>query len=61
MPSTPAERTVLVKQEKRLVFVDIKNTNSSRDRTVLVEAQDRHVSIERKPRSADRVVYANED
>ena len=61
MPSTPAERTVLINQERRLVFVDIKNTTSSRDRTVLVEAQDRLVSIERKPRSADRVVYANED
>jgi hypothetical protein len=61
MPSTPAERTVLVKQEKRLVFVNIKNTTNSRDRTVLVKAQDRLVSIERKPTSADRVVYANED
>ena len=61
MPSTPSERTVLVRQEKRLVFVDIKNTISSRDRTVLVKSQDRLVSIERKPTSADRVVYANED
>ena len=61
MPSTPAERTVLIKQEKRLVFVDIKNTTSSRDRTVLVKAQDRFISIERKPTSADRVVYANEE
>ena len=61
MPSTPAERTVLVKQDKRLVFVDIKNTTSSRDRTVLVKSQDRLVSIGRKPTSADRVVYANED
>tara|TARA_R100001510_G_scaffold43932_1_gene40420 strand:+ start:262 stop:447 length:186 start_codon:yes stop_codon:yes gene_type:complete len=61
MPSTPAERTVLIKQEKRLVFVDIKNTISSRDRTVLVKAQDRFISIERKPTSADRVVYANEE
>ena len=61
MPSTPAERTVLVRQEIRLVFVDTKNTVSSLDRTVLVKSQDRLVSIERKPTSADRVVYANED
>lgn len=61
MPSTPAERTALVVQEKRVIFVDIKNTVSSKDRTVIVKAQDRLVSIQRKPTSADRVVYANED
>ena len=31
------------------------------ERTVLVRSQNRLVSVEKKPTSADRVVYANED
>ena len=34
---------------------------SPSERTVLVRPQNRFVFIKRKPRSADRVVYANED
>ena len=35
--------------------------STSAERTVLVRSQNRLVSVERKPTSADRVVYANED
>lgn len=61
MPTTSLERTVLVRSQNRLVFVDAQTSTTSKDRTVNVEKQDRFVFIERKPRSADRVVYANED
>ena len=61
MPTSPSERTVLVRSQNRLVFVDSQTTTSSKDRTVTVEKQNRFVFIKRKPRSADRVVYANED
>ena len=61
MPTSVAERTVLVRPQTRLVFVDAQTTTSSKDRTVLIEKQNRFVFVKRKPRSADRVVYANED
>ena len=61
MPTSPSERTVLVRPQNRLVFVDAQTTTSSKDRTVIVEKQNRFVFIKRKPTSADRVVYANED
>lgn len=34
---------------------------SSAERTVLVQAEKRVVTVERKTTSADRTVYANED
>jgi hypothetical protein len=61
MPSTQFERTVLVRSQSRIVYIDPATLTSSKDRTVIVEQQDRRVSVERKPTSADRVVYANED
>ena len=61
MPTSVAERTVLVRPQTRLVFVDAQTTTSSKDRTVIVEKQNRFVFVKRKPRSADRVVYASED
>ena len=61
MPTSVAERTVLVRPQTRLVFVDAQTTTSSKDRTVIIEKQNRFVFVKRKPRSADRVVYANED
>ena len=61
MPSTQFERTVLVRSQSRIVYIDPATLTSSKDRTVIVEQQDRRVSVERKPTSADRVVYASED
>ena len=61
MPSTQFERTVLVRSQSRIIYIDPATLTSSNDRTVIVEQQDRRVSVERKPTSADRVVYANED
>jgi len=61
MPTTQYERTVLVRSQPRIVYIDPATLTSSNDRTVIVEQQDRRVSVERKPTSADRVVYANED
>ena len=61
MPSTQFERTVLVRSQSRIIYVDPANLTSSKDRTIIVEQQDRRVSVERKPTSADRVVYASED
>ncbi len=61
MPSTQFERTVLVRSQDRKVYIDPATLTSSSDRTIIVEQQNRLVSIKRKPTSADRVVYANED
>jgi len=61
MPSTPFERTVLIRSQNRIVYIDPATLTSSSDRTIIVEQQNRLVSIKRKPTSADRVVYANED
>jgi len=61
MPSTPFERTVLIRSQNRIVYIDPATLTTSKERTAIVEQQDRRVSIERKPTSADRVVYANED
>jgi len=61
MPSTQFERTVLVRSQSRIVFIDPATLTSASDRTIIVEQQNRLVSIKRKPTSADRVVYANED
>ena len=61
MPSTQFERTVLVRSQDRKVYIDPATLTSSNDRTIIVEQQDRRISVERKPRSADRVVYASED
>jgi hypothetical protein len=55
--STVAERTVLVPDQVRLVFIDLFDEN----RIVNVRAENRTVNVERKPNSADRTVYANED
>lgn len=55
--STAAERTVRIPDESRLVFVQGQDTN----RIARVRAQTRLVFVEKKPTSADRVVYANED
>ncbi len=57
MPTTAAERTARIPFENRLVFAEAIDTN----RTVRVRSQDRTVSVETKPKSIDRVVYANED
>ncbi len=61
MPSTQFERTVLIRSQNRIVYIDPATLTTSKERTAIVEQQDRRVSIERKPTSADRVVYANED
>ena len=61
MPSTQFERTVLVRSQSRIIFIDPSTLTSSSDRTIIVEQQNRLVFINRKPTSADRVVYANED
>jgi hypothetical protein len=61
MPTTQYERTVLVRSQSRIVYIDPATLTTAKERTVIVEQQDRQVSIERKPTSADRVVYANED
>ena len=61
MPSTQFERTVLVRSQSRIVYIDPATLTTTKERTIIVEQQDRRVSIERKPTSADRVVYANED
>jgi len=61
MPSTQFERTVLIRSQNRIVYIDPATLTTAKERTVIVEQQDRRVSIERKPTSADRVVYANED
>tara|TARA_B100000900_G_scaffold349423_1_gene315569 strand:+ start:79 stop:264 length:186 start_codon:yes stop_codon:yes gene_type:complete len=61
MPTTPSERTVLVRSQDRKVYIDPATLTSSSDRTIIVEQQNRLISIKRKPTSADRVVYANED
>ena len=61
MPSTQFERTVLIRSQSRVVFIDPATLTSSSDRTVIVEQQNRLVSVKRKPTSADRVVYASED
>ena len=61
MPSTQFERTVLVRSQSRIVYIDPVTLTSASDRTIIVEQQNRLVSIKRKPTSADRVVYANED
>tara|TARA_R110002012_G_scaffold321451_1_gene549261 strand:- start:1327 stop:1512 length:186 start_codon:yes stop_codon:yes gene_type:complete len=61
MPSTPFERTVLIRSQNRIVYIDPATLTTSKERTAIVEQQDRRISIERKPTSADRVVYANED
>lgn len=57
--STPAERTVRVSQENRLVFVP-RGTNTY-DRTVRVPQQNRVVFVAKKSTSAERTVYATED
>ena len=57
MTTTAAERTARVPFENRLVFAESIDIN----RTVRIRAQNRTVSVERKPASIDRVVYANED
>lgn len=57
MTTTAAERTVRIPFDNRLVFVLPIDTN----RTIRVRAQNRIVFVEKKPTSADRVVYANED
>ena len=61
MPTTASERTVLIRSQSRVVFIDPATLTSSNDRTVIVEQQNRLVSVKRKPTSADRVVYASED
>ena len=61
MPSTRFERTVLIRSQNRIVYIDPATLTTSKERTAIVEQQDRRISIERKPTSADRVVYANED
>ena len=61
MPSTQFERTVLIRSQSRIVYIDPATLTTAKERTVIVEQQDRRVSVERKPTSADRVVYANED
>ena len=61
MPSTQFERTVLVRSQSRIIYIDPATLTTSKERTVIVEQQDRRVSVERKPTSADRVVYASED
>jgi len=55
--TTAAERTVRIPDESRLVFVDLFDEY----RVVRVREQYRTVNVERKPNSADRTVYANED
>ena len=45
MPTSIAERTVLVRPQNRLVFIDAQTTTSSKDRTVTVEKQNRFVFI----------------
>jgi len=57
MTTTAAERTARIPFQNRLVFAEAIDTN----RTVRVRAQDRTVFVETKPKSIDRVVYANED
>jgi hypothetical protein len=57
MTTTAAERTVRIPFDNRLVFVLPIDTN----RTIRVRAQNRIVFVEKKPTSADRIVYANED
>ena len=57
--STSAERTFVVPQENRLVFVS--KTSSRYDRTIKILQEDRIVFVERQPTSAERVVYATED
>jgi len=59
--STPQERTILIRQESRLVYVDVDTISTSSSRTVRVRAQDRTVRINRKPNAADRTVLVNED
>lgn len=61
MPSTQFERTVLIRSQSRIVYIDPATLTTAKERTVIVEQQDRRVFVERKPTSADRVVYANED
>ena len=61
MPTTASERTVLIRSQDRKVYIDPANLTSSKDSTIIVEQQDIRVSIERKPTSADRVVYASEE
>jgi len=61
MPTTAFERTVLIRSQDRKVYIDPATLTSSSDRTIIVEQQNRLISIKRKPTSADRVVYANED
>ena len=48
MPTSIAERTVLVRPQNRLVFIDAQTTTSSKDRTVTVEKQNRFVFINKR-------------
>jgi len=57
MTTTVAERTARIPFENRLVFIETIDTN----RTVRIRTQNRIVFVETKPKSIDRVVYANED
>ena len=61
MPTTSFERNVLIRSQDRKVYIDPATLTSSNDRTIIVEQHDRRVSVERKPTSADRVVYASEE
>ena len=61
MPTSPSERTVLIRSQSRKVYIDPATLTSSSDRTIIVEQQDGRVFVKGKPTSADRVVYANED
>jgi len=56
MITTSSERTARIPFENRLVFAETIDTN----RTVRIRAQDRTVFVKTKPKSIDRVVYAEE-
>jgi hypothetical protein len=57
----PAERTIKIPEESRVVFV-VETKTTSKDRTVIVPVENRTVFVvDKRTTSADRTVYAIED
>tara|TARA_R100000664_G_C2754450_1_gene142069 strand:- start:2003 stop:2185 length:183 start_codon:yes stop_codon:yes gene_type:complete len=59
--STQVVNSVLATGSIGTLTINIVNGPVSGARTALIRAQLRKIYIDRKPTSADRVVYANED
>ena len=54
--STVFDRTVRVRTEQRLVYINGATTTTAKERTILVQKENRVVVPKRKTTAADRIV-----